>query len=461
MIINMTSSVFEQIKNTIGVRKSERGGMMGTSDGKTIDNYYFDQDAKTTSVLYEPNVKVLNGVLNGDWLERKISLAGFIHSHPIGFNHPSIEDEKYAISLMKDFDQDYFYMPIVQSGNEGHFSIHSYFIAKDGKKFSLMPATLTIDGVEYDPTKDTGPFTRIENVVDLDLLSKSTIIGIGCGGGRDFYLDLARSGVSNFIIFDADNIGLQNMSSQGVYQSEIGLNKAEATKRKIHDINPKAKVRVLTRFLDDRFDDGQFETLLTTVPDIEQVIIVAMTDNFYAQSRSSRLALKYGLKYIGSQHFTYGVGSEITYWYPGVSMACPRCLTQFRYRAYLEEGYFNDASSNSAPIFITRRLDAVCEKIALGMLHYQSQPDHIYATFLKAHSDRNYILLRHNDYFDKMSGFADAFSSNQYRFNDDIVWLSLQDIGEDSICPDCGNHHEPSLIAQGIADSRLLDQKKN
>jgi hypothetical protein len=368
---------------------------------------------------------------------------------------------------MKSFKINYFYMPIVQTSFAGQFSIHSYMMVHERGKYELVEATLVVNGVVYDPFKQEGPFSRIESFLNIPLLHQATIIGIGCGGGRDFYLDLARSGVGHFILFDGDDIGVSNIASQGVFHSEIGMSKVEATKKSILDINPKAKVIALKAFLDDHFLDEDFAALINNVNNRSLTVLVGFTDDFKAQARTVHLAMKYQLKYLSALHHDHGSASEIIYWYPGVSISCPRCYLEPRYHANLVEGYIKDVTSNSAPVFITRRLDSTCEKLTLGMLLYESDPDNVLCMFLKDEPARNFLLQRHISFAANLFGqnIKKLFGADPQRFNDDIIWIKLADLDiEPHICPDCLNQTDPEAIALSIGDTReihIIAQEKS
>jgi len=461
MNIKMTSEVFAQIKNSIGSRPSETGGMLGTKDGETIDTFFFDEEAKTTGVLYVPNIDKIKHVLNVEWNTQvpKVGFSGFIHSHPYGATYPSGPDETYAIRIMKSFKIDYFYMPIVQTSQGGKFSIHSYMMVHERGKYELVDATLLVNGVVYDPHHQEGPFSRIESFLNISLLQEATIIGIGCGGGRDYYLDLARSGVGNFILMDGDDISISNIASQGVFQSEIGMSKVEATRKSILDINPEANVIAINAFLDDHFLDDDFEALLGKIPDRSLTMLVGFTDDFKAQARTVHLAMKYQLKYLSALHHDHGSASEIIYWYPGISISCPRCYLEPRYHANLVEGYIKDVTSNSSPVFITRRLDSTCEKITLGMLLYESDPENVLSMFLANEPARNFLLQRHITFAANLFGqnVKKLFGEDPHRFNDDIVWIKMADLDiEPHVCPDCLNQTDPEAIAKSIKDSREI-----
>jgi len=112
--IIMTSEVYNEICNTIGAIKPEQGGILGSSDGTIIDNYYYDFNSKRTSFSYSMNVSVLNEVIH-QWNDNDIRLMGVIHSHPEGFNIPSMGDVETASNIVRKIDVGgEFFIPIVQ-----------------------------------------------------------------------------------------------------------------------------------------------------------------------------------------------------------------------------------------------------------------------------------------------------------------------------------------------------------
>ncbi|MDY3011839.1 MAG: recombinase family protein, partial [Clostridiales Family XIII bacterium] len=48
----ITKEVFSQIRETIGSRIPETGGILGSSDGSHIDYFYFDETANVTGATY-------------------------------------------------------------------------------------------------------------------------------------------------------------------------------------------------------------------------------------------------------------------------------------------------------------------------------------------------------------------------------------------------------------------------
>lgn len=126
--IIMTSEVYNEICNTIGAIKPEQGGILGSSDGIIIDNYYYDFNAERTSFSYSMNVSVLNEVIH-QWNDNDIRLMGVIHSHPEGFHIPSMGDVETANNIVRKIDVGgEFFIPIVQVSKflNGELKIYPY-----------------------------------------------------------------------------------------------------------------------------------------------------------------------------------------------------------------------------------------------------------------------------------------------------------------------------------------------
>lgn len=456
--VNITRQVFEKIINTIGSKLPESGGMLGTSDGEVIDTYVFDENALTDSSEYNPNIESLNHIIEKEWAERGIILIGMIHSHPQLIIKPSSADLQYARNIIQSFEgMKYLYIPIVNSSLNNGFSIYSYIISLDDKERPVSTKIdLYIDDEKYCPG-DVVIFSKIHNALPLKWLQNSTVIGIGVGGARDVYIDSARCGVGHFVLIDGDVISETNVSTQGVYSSEIGKSKVEMVKKKILDVNNRASVITINEYLNDELDDEWFESILNGAPDRNNAIITAFTDDFYAQARAARLSLKYSIPYISAQHYQNGVGSEIVYWYPNVTKTCPRCILKDRYNSYLKNDYVNNVTSEGSPIFNTTRLNSLCEKIAIGILIFKHNRDSIYSHFIKTSPEKNLILIRHNPFLGELLEM-DCFSDDGY-IMDDVVWLDYSSKSTDDAvhhCFDCKGKTNAKDISESIIDSRVL-----
>lgn len=111
--LRITDEVADQIEATIGSLPAETGGFLGTSDGKTIDHFYFDHTAETSAATYTPDVSAVNQKLQ-EWDEAGVHLIGNVHSHPEGCIRPSKADIKYAQRIMDALDLPEFYILIIQ-----------------------------------------------------------------------------------------------------------------------------------------------------------------------------------------------------------------------------------------------------------------------------------------------------------------------------------------------------------
>ena len=473
--VSMTKQVLDQIEQSIGRHPAETGGILGSSDGgRTIDHYYFDAAAHRTSSTYTPNIREINRII-ADWNSRGILFMGMIHSHPKGCTKPSEGDLEYAKAIISNVDVNgKLYMPIVQVNTppDGKIRLHSYTLETD--VLVKEQKVQYLDDYRAEPKEprlrekdllSKNRFQRIERSLPMGVLKHKTIVGIGSGGAISFYENLARSGFPNFIIFDGDSVSDTNIATQEVYISDIGLNKAELVKRRILDINPKANVIAVPRFLNDSFEDSKFEELLgeKTLENPTNILICGCTDNHMPQARAANLALKYGTTYLGAQLYREGVAGEIYFSYPGVTNSCcPRCAMSARYDAY-EAGYKNDVTSDGVSIQATQMLNAVKGEIAKMLLLYHEDKHCCYDTMLDDVSDRNFVMIRmkpaasvvlNNQVFENvLSGSAEVC------FAFETVWLPQKPNNEANgfkTCPLCGGTGDLKALKGKIKDSRNI-----
>jgi hypothetical protein len=155
--MDMTTSVFDEIKRTIGSLPSETGGILGIR-GNRIDEFFFDETPnKGTKLAYSPNHVAINKVLMEKWTPNSIVYMGAIHSHPIGVSAPSYGDELYVKRLfdhMLSFDKakPYFYIAIVfSSADIDEFRMFSYIACYRNGRFRIEKTPLYIDGQKYEP----------------------------------------------------------------------------------------------------------------------------------------------------------------------------------------------------------------------------------------------------------------------------------------------------------------------
>jgi hypothetical protein len=257
------------------------------------------------------------------------------------------------------------------------------------------------------------------------------------------------------VLIDPDVVTEANLATQQVYRKDLGRPKVDCLAERIWDINPNAVVMPLQKRLEE-ISDAEFQELTRAplgghTPEI--TLLCGLTDNFEAQARVNRLALHFGLPSLCAQVYLEGRGAEITFTYPGLTPACHRCILSSRYRAYLEEGFRNDVTSDGTPIFATTRLNALKGFIALAILHHGTKHPR-WGGLLERISPRNLIQIRMDPDLNttlKLRTFDRVFSpegdgeSAEWRRErilfDETIWLPQKpDRPENGfpICPDCG-----------------------
>ena len=211
--LNMTEEVLSQIRETIGKRRPESGGILGSSDGKTIDHYYFDVYAATSSGTYTMNTKALNAEIRR-WNDNDIRFMGIIHSHPKGVTAPSSQDIANAKHIIDIVDVGGELMiPIVQVSDDlsGDINIYPYVVKRSVsvEKPQLNIVSSARDAKEQEKLRllderSKDRFVRIQEILPSDIMSRKKAVMIGCGTAGEQALALARSGVGNFVIFEGD-----------------------------------------------------------------------------------------------------------------------------------------------------------------------------------------------------------------------------------------------------------------
>lgn len=88
-------------------------------------------------------------------------------------------------------------------------------------------------------------FSRNKGILETDVMKKKSAVIIGCGSvGSLVALELARAGVENYVLCDADTLEYHNVCRHQCGIEDVGDLKVNALKRKILNINPKATVKI-------------------------------------------------------------------------------------------------------------------------------------------------------------------------------------------------------------------------
>lgn len=309
-------------------------------------------------------------------------------------------------------------------------------------------------------------FEKTKDIFPSFMLSK-VIVCIGCGGARSFLENLARCGFLNFVLIDGDLICETNIGTQSVFLHEIGMQKTEAIRQHIIDINPEVNVICVNRFIDDSFSDEEFESILmrfglNSSRCGTDFLICGCTDNFRGQTRASYLGLKFGIPYIAAMLYERGLGAEIFFMYPGVTPCCPRCVWRSRYEQY-EHGFKSTVTSAGTPIFATERMNALKGYISLALLGYSEEDDsNPFSNILMQIKDRSLVQIRLTPDITSLgiTLFDEISDKTHTCFDDTIfvpVWVDSAENGEDC-CKLCGGTGDLRTLINKWADTRKINK---
>ena len=472
---SFAKEVLDAIHHTIGRLPAEQGGMLGgnRTTGE-VTHFFFDHTARRTGATYSPDHRLLTKLLRNKWNPADIDLVGFVHSHTPGVRGLSGGDLEYARVILKHNPQiEQLLLPIILTEPDtGRFQILNFSVVCDnnGSVVVERPRFENIDGqsvsaVELSVGVLTETFERVEDAYDLPRLAKCRVIAIGIGGSVGFLEDMARAGVAQFVLIDADTVSETNIATQQVYRRDIGRPKIDCIGERIIDINPNAIV-VRRRQRQEDIDDAEFERLAQQPfeghhPELQ--LLGGFTDSFSAQARTNALALHLGLPSLCAQVYAHGRGAEITFTYPGVTAACHRCVLNSRYKAHLEEDYRNQVTSHGTPIFATTRLNALKGFIALAILHHGTT--HVrWGGLLERIGDRNLIQIRLDPDLSSSLGLSvfDSVFEHADRARilfDEAVWLPQKPDCPDNgfpTCPDCGGTGDLRTAIGSFTDTRVV-----
>lgn len=350
-----------------------------------------------------------------------------------------------------------------------HFNIHSDGDSTD----SEWPKDHSQVSVGMQPmTEET--FSRVRSAYDLDHLQACRIVAVGVGGAVGFLEDVVRAGIGQIALIDPDIVSESNIGTQQVYRKDLGRPKVECLSERLLDVNPNLQIIALHLSTDEIPDcfwscilkndfrrigkpSGHFSPLVALQGALRHksfgdhpakpkaTLLCGLTDNFEAQARVNRLALQFEVPSLCAQVYKEGRGAEITFTFPGVTPACHRCCLNSRYKAFLEDDFRNNVTSDGTPIFSTTRLNALKGMIAMALLHHGT--NHLrWGKLLSQIGNRNLVLLRLDpdisstlglSVFDRVLAGADQSSL----LFDEPLWRPQQPDCPDNgypFCPDCG-----------------------
>lgn len=475
----VTFAAAEKMFASIGSRPAESGGALGgTRRSSVVEHLHLDESASMTSVTYYPDITAVNETLRRDWNPRGINLMGFAHSHPRGATRPSANDLEYSERILRAIPaMGRMLLPIVQSaGDGGPAQIIPWAVERRGAAMVLTEPRLHIaDPARLPDVEASRVFARVRDAYHLPTLAAARVVVGGAGGSAAWLIDLARTGVCEFVLIDPDVVEEPNLATQHVSLDDLGEPKVSALARRITAVNPFAHVVTVQADVMD-IDDEAFARLLkspfpsagTRVP--ARTLLCAFTDDFPAQARIARLGLQFDLPTITATIYERGLGVELAFAASGVTRACIRCALSSRYRQQVLEGQDAVVASNGSPLWATARLNALKTPIALALLHATAAPaarthpgTQRWLRALEAITDRNLVLTS----LDPEIG--DELGLHQFgAAADPLAGLSPLDMTlwrrpvpdhpryDEVSCPECGGMEALSERAGRFLDTRPM-----
>jgi len=167
----------------------------------------------------------------------------------------------------------------------------------------------------------TNVFSRNTGILETDKMKEKTAVIVGCGSvGSLVSLELARAGVGNFILIDADILEYHNICRHQCGIDDVGKYKTKCLKDKILKINPSAKIKLHICGVEEipivSWDESLHE---------DSTIIIGCGDNRASDVQSNRIASGYGVPFLSIGLWERAGAGEIFYWLPKKSMPCYGC----------------------------------------------------------------------------------------------------------------------------------------
>jgi molybdopterin/thiamine biosynthesis adenylyltransferase len=169
----------------------------------------------------------------------------------------------------------------------------------------------------------SGPerWSRLEGVVDLDVLRAARVLVVGLGsGGSTVALELAKAGVGHLTLVDPDQLEERNLIRHECDARYLGRNKAEAVADLIAYRNPQAEVEAIHA---DLFELGERAERAVTDADL----VAVCTDAEPPKQLLNRLCVTAGVPAIYAGVYARGVGGEVIRYGGWREDACYACVT--------------------------------------------------------------------------------------------------------------------------------------
>ncbi len=164
-------------------------------------------------------------------------------------------------------------------------------------------------------------FSRNTGILESSIMRDKEVVILGCGSvGSLVALQLAKSGVGNFLLVDNDIVEYHNLCRHQCGISDVGKYKTDALKERILNINASARVTCEVSTVEmlrkEVFDEHCIKG---------KTIIVGCADNRSADVYANSIAVMYKVPFISIGFWERAFAGEIFYYLPEQNMPCYKC----------------------------------------------------------------------------------------------------------------------------------------
>jgi len=164
-------------------------------------------------------------------------------------------------------------------------------------------------------------FSRNTGILESTIMNNKCAFLLGCGSvGSLVALELARAGVGKFVLIDNDIVEYHNLCRHQCSIMDVGQYKVYALAKRIHEINPAAKVFCFPKIV-EQVSRGVFDEHCKA----GEAILIGCADNRTADVYSNAIAVSYKVPFISVGFWERAFAGEIFYWLPNANMPCYKC----------------------------------------------------------------------------------------------------------------------------------------
>ena len=269
-------------------------------------------------------------------------------------------------------------------------------------------------------------FRESKNVC-FDLMLNTTFVNVGLGASGPMIEQFAKLGIRRFHLFDNDIVETKNLLSQSYKDKDVGVKKAEATKKIIEDCEfEKGNINlpVLEIFTYGDFlgiSDDEMESIIQCERKKgREIIFIITTDYHPADARASRIALRFEVPVFWVSLYRMGMAGEIIFYLPSHDLPCYRCITETRYNFFdknrlvnhLKGDFSGSGKSMGLPMAATS-VDSMLGHFVVGYIHRDIEVNQHGRLFRKLlNENRNFIQCQLDPEY-RLNDNEDIFSQIQ------------------------------------------------